>query len=75
MGIFFKYLLYFILGIIILRFIRRSFNLKPSYQNSSKKGFSNETPSTKNLDKPKYNIDAESVDYEIIDESKERNEK
>lgn len=75
MGIFLKYLLYFILGIIILRFIRRTFIPKPLKQNPSTRGFSNQSSSTKNLDEPKFNIDAESVDYEIIDESNDQNEK
>lgn len=75
MAIFLKYLLYFILGIIILRFIRRTFIPKPFKQNPSTRGFSNQSSSTKNLDEPKFNIDAESVDYEIIDESNDQNEK
>lgn len=75
MGVFFKYVLYFILGVIILRFLRRTFIPKPKQQYPSSKGFTNQNSSTKNLDEPKYNIEAESVDYEIIDESKEQNEK
>ncbi|WP_312208173.1 MULTISPECIES: hypothetical protein [Empedobacter] len=75
-----------ILGIIFLtifRFLRKVFAVKKVFQeainqqrnaynqNQNSNGSHRESQENTSFDKPKYNIDAETVDYEIIEEKKD----
>lgn len=75
MGMFFKYLLYFILGLIVFRYLKRMFSPKPTRPNPSSSDFSQKESTVGSLDEPKFTIEAESVDYEIIEDPQDPNEK
>lgn len=71
-----------ILGIIFLtifRFLRKVFAVKKVFQearnaynqNQNSNDSHRESQENTSFDKPKYNIDAETVDYEIIEEKKD----
>lgn len=75
-----------VLGIIFLfifRFLRKVFAIKKVFkeainqqreaynQSQSSSDFYRESQQNTSFEKPKYNIDAETVDYEIIEEKKD----
>jgi len=70
----FKFILYSIIAYLVIRFIARL--LSPPRQNQSQKqhGQTSRKPASENLEKPKFTIEAESVDYEVIEEPKDKNE-
>ena len=68
----FKLILYFILAFILVRFLMRM--MYPTVKKGNPNPQQNRTNSTDNLEKPTFKIEAESVDYEIIDEPKKKNE-
>lgn len=69
-----KFIFYSLIAFLVIRFVMRIISPPRSYsrpeQNQTKPN-----PDKGNLDKPKFTIEAESVDYEIIEESKDKNEK
>lgn len=67
-----KYIFYFILAFIIVRYLLRI--MYPPNRNKSKSQQNQASNTTESLEKPRINIEAESVDYEIIDEPKRKNE-
>ncbi|HUH35640.1 MAG TPA: hypothetical protein VL022_07415 [Moheibacter sp.] len=73
MGTFFKYLLYLVLAFFVFRFLNRIFSPRKAQAPKQKSGFQQEK--TKNLDEPQYKIEAESVDYEILEEPRDKDEK
>lgn len=67
-----KFLFYFILAFLIVRFLLRiMYPPKPKQQQQSNRMKENTSES---LEKPKIRIEAESVEYEIIEEPKKKNE-
>lgn len=67
-----KYIFYFILAFIIVRYLMRI--MYPPQKNQHPNSQGKNTGSTESLEKPKIKIEAESVDYEIIEEPKKKNE-
>ncbi|MET3732071.1 hypothetical protein [Moheibacter stercoris] len=67
-----KYIFYFILAFIIVRYLLRI--MYPPNRNTPKSQQNQASNTTESLEKPRINIEAESVDYEIIDEPKRKNE-
>ncbi len=74
-----------IIFLTIFRFLRKIFAIKKAFkeainqqqnaynqsQNSTQQNSYQESNSNQSFDKPKFNIDAETVDYEIIEEKKD----
>lgn len=67
----FKFILYVLLGFLIIRFIMRLMSPRVHPQQKEERRFSKKVKSPKHIDEPKFNISAESVDYEIIEEEEE----
>lgn len=67
-----KYIFFFILAFLIVRFLLRI--MYPPHRNQSNSQQNQSSKGTESLEKPKIKIEAESVDYEIIDEPKRKNE-
>lgn len=70
----FKFLLYFLLAFIVVRYLMRIMYPKQSRQPKNNSNMKSRGGS-ESLEKPKFTIEAESVDYEIIEEHKDQNEK
>lgn len=75
MGTLIKYVMYLVLAFFIFRFLNRLFAPKPPAQHRTKSDFRHNQKHTDSLDQPKYKIEAESVDYEILEEPRDQNEK
>jgi hypothetical protein len=69
-----KFIFYSLIAYFVIRFVARIFFAPQQNraQNQSHSEPKRKTPD--NLEKPKYTIEAEAVDYEIIDEPKTKNE-
>jgi flagellar biosynthesis/type III secretory pathway M-ring protein FliF/YscJ len=67
-----KYIFYFILAFIIVRYLMRI--MYPPQKNQNPNSPGRNSPNSDSLEKPKIKIEAESVDYEIIEEPKKKNE-
>lgn len=68
-----KYLLYLVLAFFVFRFLNRLMSPKrPTPPNGN--SFSGKRNTTDHFDKPKITIEAESVDFEVIEEPKKKNE-
>ncbi|MDD3458329.1 MAG: hypothetical protein PHO74_02495 [Weeksellaceae bacterium] len=70
---FFKFLLYFAAAYLIIRFINRLLSPKPSAKRNEMRTDSYDRKTS--YERPKFNIEADTVDYEIIEEEKEKDEK
>lgn len=76
-----KFVLYSLVAYLVIRFVIRIFftpKKNPQGFNQSQTSDWQRTQShtgMESLEKPKFTIEAESVDYEIIEEPKEKNEK
>ncbi len=69
-----KFILYSLIAYLVIRFVMRL--ISPPRQNQSGQN-KNPRPKQKGpeiLEEPKFTIEAESVDYEIIEEPKKKNE-
>ena len=70
---FLKFIFYVILAVLVIRFLKRL--VSPSRPQPQR---SQESPRTRSnsgdLDQPNFPIEAESVEYEIIEEPEKRNE-
>lgn len=71
MGPFFKFIFYVIAAYLIIRFLNRLFSPRAVRPNSEEQ----QRTASGSIDKPKFNIEADTVEYEIIDEEKEKDEK
>lgn len=69
---FLKFLFYVVAAYLVIRFINRL--LSPKAPPPGNTGNTNQKRSN-NQDQPKFNIEADTVDYEIIEEEKEKDEK
>lgn len=71
-----KFILYSLIAYLVIRFLMRMFAPKPKNfrQNPSNPNFNSTKKGTESLDKPRFTIEAESVDYEIIEEPTKKNE-
>lgn len=70
-----KFILYSLVAYLVIRFVMRL--ISPPSQNRTQPNPRTNTPKQKgseSLEKPKFTIEAESVDYEIIEEPKKKNE-
>lgn len=71
-----KFILYSLIAYLVIRFVMRLIN--PPRSNQAQKSQNNaQSPKPKDaesLEKPKFTIEAESVDYEIIEEPNRKNE-
>lgn len=72
----FKFVLYSLIAYLVIRFVVRIFfTPKPGssqfHQNQNQQKAQTHS-GTESLEKPKFTIDAESVDYEIIEEKDEK---
>jgi len=71
---FLKFILYFALAYILMRYaLRLMYPPKPKQDSRPNQG--RNTQSAANLEKPTITIEAESVDYEIIEEPEKKDEK
>lgn len=68
-----KFILYFALAFVLVRYLMRLMYPPPSQQTKNKNA--TKKANVEELEKPKFTIEAESVDFEIIEEPKEQNEK
>lgn len=66
-----KFIFYVIAGFLVIRFLNRLFRPKPAAPQREERRKSAQG----SIDKPKFNIEADTVDYEIIDEEREKDEK
>lgn len=69
---FLKFLFYVVAAYLVIRFINRL--LSPKAAPHGNTGNTTQKRST-HQDQPKFNIEADTVDYEIIEEEKEKDEK
>ncbi|MBW7870172.1 MAG: hypothetical protein H3C39_03825 [Flavobacteriia bacterium] len=69
---FLKFLFYVVAAYLVIRFINRL--LSPKAPPRGNTGNTTQKRST-HQDQPKFNIEADTVDYEIIEEEKEKDEK
>ena len=70
-----RFIFYSFIAYLVIRFVMRLIspqNPRPQPQPGQTRTKAN--PSAENFDKPKYTIEAEVVDYEIIEEPKRKNE-
>ena len=73
-----KFILYSLIAFFVIRFVMRL--IYPPRRNQSQNNAHTNTTSPRNnqgsesLEKPIFTIEAESVDYEIIEEPKKKNE-
>lgn len=71
-----KFIFYSLIAFLVIRFIMRLFsppaNNRP--QNNQTNTRTKTNPNMESLDKPKFTIEAESVDYEVVEEPKDKNE-
>lgn len=71
-----KFILYSLIAFFVIRFVMRLINPprgnRPNPSPNQQTQQRNKEPES--LDKPKFTIEAESVDYEIIEEPKRKNE-
>lgn len=74
-----KFILYSLIAYLVIRFVMRLISAPRRNQPQSDQNQNynkTQTPSgPESLEKPKFTIEAESVDYEIIEESKDKDEK
>lgn len=72
-----KFILYSLIAYLVIRFVMRLISASRRNQTQSDQNYNKtQTPSgPESLEKPKFTIEAESVDYEIIEESKDKDEK
>lgn len=69
---FLKFLFYVVAAYLVIRFINRLLSSKVAPRGNT--GNTTQKRSTRQ-DQPKFNIEADTVDYEIIEEEKEKDEK
>lgn len=71
-----KFILYSLIAYLVIRFVMRL--ISPPRQNQSRpnpnQSSNSQRKGAQSLDEPKFTIEAESVDYEIIEEPKKKNE-
>ncbi|GEM_PF-868770 len=71
-----KFILYSLIAFLVIRFVMRLIS-PPRNLHSQNKQTGTKTNNNSNrdsLDEPKFTIEAESVDYEVIEEPKKKNE-
>jgi len=68
------FILYSLIAYLVIRFVARLFFLPGQNQSRQQSGQASRKPASENLEKPKFTIEAESVDYEVIEETKNKNE-
>lgn len=66
---FFKFLFYVVVAYLVIRYLNKLFSPKPKYRDNTDDY--NPQNRSKNTDRPKFNIEADTVDYEIIEEKKD----
>ena len=73
-----KFVLYTLVAYLVIRMVTRIF-FTPKRQNpqnfNQNQNRNQNYSGAESLEKPKFTIEAESVDYEIIEESEDQNEK
>jgi len=71
-----KFILYSLIAYLVIRFVMRL--ISPANQNrrqpNQQRANTPKQKGSESLEKPKFTIEAESVDYEIIEEPKKKNE-
>lgn len=70
---FLKFLFYVVAAYLVIRFINRLLSPRQQHRNQNR----NRTADTGQeiTEKPKFNIEADEIDYEIIEDEKEKDEK
>ncbi len=73
-----KFILYSLIAYLVIRFVIRIFippqTNRPQQTTNNQSGSNRTRQGSESLEKPKFTIEAESVDYEIIEEPKKKNE-
>lgn len=74
-----KFILYVVIAFFVIRFLNRLLSPKRTqqinYYQDHQQHQQQQSAHPGNLEKPKFTIEAESVDYEIIEEPNQKNEK
>ncbi|MDD3771597.1 MAG: hypothetical protein RBT46_09015 [Weeksellaceae bacterium] len=71
---FFKFLFYLLAAYLLVRLFRSFFSEKSKHSTSKQTKQHSSTQTKASSEKAKFNIEADTVEYEIIEESKEKNE-
>lgn len=70
-----RFILYSLIAFFVIRLVMKFLYTNHTPRSESKKSPSNDSKkSSEKLEKPKFNIEAESVEFEVIDQNKNQNE-
>ncbi len=71
-----KFILYSLIAFLVIRFVMRLISppVRKRPDNYTNQNTTQSQQNSGSLDKPKYTIEAESVDYEIVEEPNKKNE-